>query len=381
MDTAYRILPNVPTDSFTGPNISSTNASDTCSISIYAATSSSSSMIGPILGGLIGAILVFLAFIILLVWKYYPKYRTELSALPEDVRWYYEQYYDKPGNWQRNELGGVFFYSKQIREGMEAWTRMLNFVYEYGQATGINVKEAYLVYNPELVSAFITQMKIVQSRMESDPLLFSNQNFNTTRDRTSKEWVMKKYRERYNYFPWNTSTMTPTIIPAVHGTGREVAWKICSTGFASLSSLDAGFYGKGIYFTTYMLYALQYFAGKKDPAVILSFILPGNCYPTTEHPHKPHNLLGSPLKNGFNSHYVVTDISGMPAHPANGEDTFDEIVVNQEAQVMPAIVILLETKNLCKLQQSLADRLERKNSAMSLTESSQVALDAQSTDF
>jgi hypothetical protein len=35
--------------------------------------------------------------------------------------------------------------------------------------------------------------------------------------------------------------------------------KICGTGFANLSSLDDGFYGKGIYFTTYALYALPYF--------------------------------------------------------------------------------------------------------------------------
>lgn len=34
------------------------------------------------------------------------------------------------------------------------------------------------------------------------------------------------------------------IVPAVHGTDYLVAEKIAETGFANLSSLDAGFYGK-----------------------------------------------------------------------------------------------------------------------------------------
>lgn len=36
------------------------------------------------------------------------------------------------------------------------------------------------------------------------------------------------------------------IIPALHGTpSLEIAWKIAETGFAALSTTDAGFFGKG----------------------------------------------------------------------------------------------------------------------------------------
>jgi hypothetical protein len=52
----------------------------------------------------------------------------------------------------------------------------------------------------------------------------------------------------------------PSILPVIHGTALATAWKICATGFANLSCLDDGFFGKGIYFTTYALYALPYFA-------------------------------------------------------------------------------------------------------------------------
>lgn len=36
---------------------------------------------------------------------------------------------------------------------------------------------------------------------------------------------------------------------------------ICSTGFASISTLDAGFFGRGIYTSTHAQYACEYSAG------------------------------------------------------------------------------------------------------------------------
>lgn len=90
-----------------------------------------------------------------------------------------------------------------------------------------------------------------------------------------------------------------------------IAWKVCATGFANLSSLvrlksclsltwfqDDGFFGKGIYFTTYALYALPYFSTKSDPAVILSFVLPGCSFPVIEHTEGKDSLVG----------YVVTNL-------------------------------------------------------------------------
>jgi hypothetical protein len=38
------------------------------------------------------------------------------------------------------------------------------------------------------------------------------------------------------------------------------------------------------------------------------------------------------LKAGYQSHYVVTSFTGMPASPKK-QNTFDEIIVNQEVQV------------------------------------------------
>jgi hypothetical protein len=38
------------------------------------------------------------------------------------------------------------------------------------------------------------------------------------------------------------------ILPAFHGTSLQTAWNIVRSGFATLSLLDSGWYGAGIYF-------------------------------------------------------------------------------------------------------------------------------------
>lgn len=123
------------------------------------------------------------------------------------------------------------------------------------------------------------------------------------------------------------------IVPALHGTDINIAHSIAENGFANLSSLDAGFFGKGdlnlskkkrkrrreekeekkrkreeieerkkgkrrenpllyssvlffffdsyhafslgIYFTSHALYTLPYIASRRKPALIISWILPG----------------------------------------------------------------------------------------------------------
>jgi len=118
-----------------------------------------------------------------------------------------------------------------------------------------------------------------------------------------------------------------------------------------LSSLDSGYYGAGIYFTTSAKYAVPYFATKKDPAIILSWVIPGNAYPVIEHPRKSGTLAGTIIKPGYQSHYVCTDNKGMP-YPKVVHDyrnVYDEIVINQEAQVAPAYVLLLDPATFPKL--------------------------------
>jgi len=61
----------------------------------------------------------------------------------------------------------------------------------------------------------------------------------------------------------------------IHGTAAGVAAKILNTGFSNLSLLDAGYYGRGIYFTRSAMYALPYYGTKKDPAIVICLTAPG----------------------------------------------------------------------------------------------------------
>jgi len=136
------------------------------------------------------------------------------------------------------------------------------------------------------------------------------------------------------------------ILPTAHGTELFLAEKIAQTGFANLSSLDAGFFGSGIYFSTHVMYTLPYFSTKKSPAVILSYIIPGNTYPVVEHHRSAQSLLGKPMQGGYNSHYVVTNKNGSCIDKRQHDGTFyDEIVIPNENQIVPAFVFEIDPSN------------------------------------
>lgn len=56
---------------------------------------------------------------------------------------------------------------------------------------------------------------------------------------------MEQFSELSNRFDWNKDLPVP-IVASYHGTDFPVAEKIAQTGFAALSLLDSGYFGKGI---------------------------------------------------------------------------------------------------------------------------------------
>jgi len=72
--------------------------------------------------------------------------------------------------------------------------------------------------------------------------------------------------------------------------------------------------------------------------------IPGNIYPATESSQKL-DLVGMPIKSGYNSHFVIVTKKGEAATKAdyeNGEELFDELVVPQENQAVPMFLIELD---------------------------------------
>jgi len=57
------------------------------------------------------------------------------------------------------------------------------------------------------------------------------------------------------------------------------------------------------------------------------------------------NLIGSALKGGYQSHFIVTNKEGMPVeNPV--EECFSELVIFQEAQCVPAFILRVDKTNL-----------------------------------
>lgn len=49
------------------------------------------------------------------------------------------------------------------------------------------------------------------------------------------------------------------------------------------------------------------------PAVLISYVIPGNIYPVTEHHTCANNLLGKAIRSGYQSHVACTSFSYFPS--------------------------------------------------------------------
>jgi len=139
---------------------------------------------------------------------------------------------------------------------------------------------------------------------------------------------------------------------AVHGTDSAVAWKIADTGYATLSTLDSGFYGSGMYFTTSASYALPYFGNQSHPALMICLVVPGNPFPVIERATDKDSLLGQPRRSGYQSNYVLTKLNGEPIDEMESIPTagvFDELVLGQESQALPCFIIEFDPLKLEKI--------------------------------
>jgi len=224
----------------------------------------------------------------------------------------------------------------------------------------------YAVLNPSIVSSFETQHRIVKQRIIDSPGLFRKEDWKQIKDGRLelRQWVLDQFWARAHVFGWNAADDQTPVIPVVHGTDAAVAWKIIQTGFSALSSLDAGWFGRGMYFTSSLQYALPYFAAKPTPSVLVCLAVPGNPYPVVEHKDDPRTKLGSPIPSGYQSHYVLTNKDGTPCKEKQAEGEFyDELVLDQEVQVVP--VALIEFDRAAVLP--MAQRFQRELQAPTVT--------------
>jgi len=212
----------------------------------------------------------------------------------------------------------------------------------YNKLDGENfeIQKIYAIQNQHLFTEFESKLKTMQVTGRSkDP------SWNQAKHRNLIVDYVSNFAAN---FVENRERKGSDVIYAVHGTKPEVVWEICKTGFANLGIVDEGYYGKGIYFTTFCEYASSY-STQKTKVFIVSAINLGKVYPVIEHPKSPQSLLGKPLEIGYNSHFILVSENGFPYFGANMEKKtkevfFDEIVITQESQICPMFVIFATNK-------------------------------------
>lgn len=129
--------------------------------------------------------------------------------------------------------------------------------------------------------------------------------------------MAERFANILSSFPWYDKEQDVPIACVVHGTALSVAWKIAENGFSNLSLLDAGYYGRGMYFSSSATYTLPYYATTAEPSLIVCFLIPGapvssprhfslfspslqgNPLPVVEWPDAAVNYKGKSVEKGY----------------------------------------------------------------------------------
>lgn len=288
--------------------------------------------------------LIVLIFMILAIYWWYIVVTNNLNHLPSDVA---RSYKTKDFRWKFKGNSESGYSYRDIERSDELFSKILSYIKDSDKMEDM-VDRITLVYNKTLTDNFIGTYLIQKSRMKNSSNIFFSRKWDVESGEKNKmrRSVFDHYRDLCTGYEWNKEDNV-SIIPVCHGTDLAIAEKICETGFASLSSLDQGWYGKGIYFSSYSLYCSPYIVSRRQPSIIFGWLLPGNTYPVTESHNSDDTLIGSALKAGYQSHYIAVDKKGH-VNP-DDDERYNEIVVGQESQIVPAAILHINPDKMSQI--------------------------------
>ncbi len=259
------IAPNTPA---LGTFISPTNSCHINMVSTNPVTSNLLLPIGAIVGISVAALLlILLVFTVGLLTMWYTQ--SDLHSLPKAIAWSFIDKLTHPWRWRYNSSGKAGYYSREYAQESDEYSRVEALLASIHKKGTIQLDSIVAIYNPALTTSFINQWKMTITRLHKSV----DQFFAVTYKRDENKMKVIEYYETQVLLPaTHNKNLDIPLIGALHGTDYAIAEKIAATGFAALSSLDAGFFGKGIYFTTFLLYTLPYCCGKRNPCIILSYL-------------------------------------------------------------------------------------------------------------
>ena len=154
------------------------------------------------------------------------------------------------------------------------------------------------------------------------------------------------------------------VIPAYHCCADEsTVMAICERGFAALSPRDSGFFGRGMYFTLDLEYAVDHYCKDGSAVVMCCDVVVGNVYPVIEDPADTvQGLLGTPADWRYDASFAAVgwDASAkrmtggelfespQPCRPQlareAGRDLRSELVLFDMASILPRFVLHMRRK-------------------------------------
>jgi hypothetical protein len=211
---------------------------------------------------------------------------------------------------------------------------------------GASITRIKVVRNPSLEQAFRERVAILREPGRRALTRAWPVGDGHEADREVTMGVLKKWLGRLG----PKSLVPPFIDLAWHGAsgGEQAILSICSLGFVQLSTLNSGWYGRGIYCTHHPVYA-EYYATKNEADVrltsagerclMLCWVVHGSTFPVTERMDRQDDPLhewhaGWPSSD---SHYVLVGPGGGAG--VGPGFCYDEIVLQQNASLLPLAIV------------------------------------------
>jgi len=299
-----------------------------------------------------GFIFVLITVILIIV-----RLRTQSLDLNLPHNWIWEPSYVSKSGYKKSSTNPIYFW-KQIdllnqKNFSSKEYKLFKHLKGIIEFENLMIKNITLVSCRTLAQNMSNHRNIMKERLISSSAIFNSKNWKEKSNVSLRSKTLDHFERQILNFEWNFNLQLEDcpILAVAHATCLKKATKILVTGFASISIIDKGYYGKGMYFSSSALYTIPYCLYAPDPCIIICFLLPGNPFPVIENPSTSENLIGSPIISGYQSHYIVTSMNGFPSPDENKSRKFNEILIDQESQVVPIFLVELDNSNFAELAQ------------------------------
>jgi len=235
------------------------------------------------------------------------------------------------------------------------YRKVKDILKKYGGEKIGKITDVIALQNDGLEKAFSFYNNSLIEKFRSSPQIFRKENWKKHEVVEDRQFVHDNFIKMTKKYDTWTEDKTVPIIPMFQGTAKSTYLKIAQTGFCTVATLDDGFYGRGIYFTSSINYASYYSllsmkGNTTHYCIIIAFVSPGNIYPVIESPTGKQSFRGKAgvINPGYQSHYVNVwntgsgKTVGYPCPKGTAKGYTDELVIFQDAQALPKYILTIE---------------------------------------